>query len=218
MFVIPCFNLDNRIINLVDSIRKFHTQDKILICDSNSSDKNYINILKNKYENIFFEYDNKHYVDSAIWKAYESFKDEDIFYVLHDSMIVNQSLEEFTNKEFTSYMYFNTCWHNEAQKNYAKLSLESKTSLEFKDNFNGLFGITFITKRSVLDKLYEKGLNKVLPSSKNEMMASERIWGMCLEQIGIDFINNTIKGNFFHNSGIGSKVDGAITKMWMNRQ
>ena len=193
MFVIPCkySNSNNFIEPLINSIKLYMPNEKIAIYDSYSEDLSYLD----KFEGIDIYCNNKGYVDSAIWNAYNTYKIEQFFYVLHDSMLLNGNVDYLRNNEFTSYMYFNSAWDNQYQINYSKEQI-NKTQIQWKDSFIGLFGITFFCKREVLDKLNNVGLSNIIPSNKNEMMASERIWGLALEHIGVDITKNTIKGDF----------------------
>jgi hypothetical protein len=195
MFIIPCkYTKKSNIFELIESINKFHPNEKILICDSESDDKSYLDNFS-KYENIEKSFENKGYVDSAIWKAYNDYPEEDFFFIIHDSMLLYRNLDSYKNFDFTSYMHFDGFFDNPEQKNYIKNNIE-KTNFEFREHFTGLFGITFFCKRFILDSLKKKGLDKIIPSNKNQMCGSERIWGMCLEQIGIDIKMSSVVGEY----------------------
>lgn len=193
MFVIPCkYNEKSNIIGLITKIKELYHDEKILVCDSFSDDKSYLEKLNTE---IILE--NKNYVDSAVWSAYENYPDENYFYVLHDSMVLHKKLPK---EDFVSYMYFTGAYDNYIQEEYVRKSL-SDMNITHKNNgeFIGLFGITFSCKREILDKLYNKGLNKILPSNKNEMCGSERIWGIVLKEIGIDITKHSIVGKYMVN-------------------
>lgn len=198
MFVIPCkFSKNSNIIDLVKSIAELQPTEKILVVDSFSDDKSYQNVLYSYNKNIIIAEQNKNYVDSATWFAYNTFPEEEFFYVLHDSMILHKSLEKFKSELFTSIMWFDCVvgesWKKDVQINYTKESL-LKTKFKFQDTFVGLFGITFFTHRSILKKLKDGELDKILPTNKNEMTASECIWGMSLEQINVDIKKSSVMG------------------------
>jgi len=177
--------------------------DKILVLDSCSEDQSYMKELYNFDNTILFAEENKNFIDSAVWFAYHTFPDEEHYFVLHDSMEIHKSLECFKENDFTSFMYFRVDksllqagrgWHNQQMKYKAKFELESKTTFKFMEEFVGLMGITFIARRKILTELHTKGLQNILPTNKEGMCTSERIWGMCLNQIGIDITKNTIAG------------------------
>lgn len=224
MFIIPCkYTPESKIVQVVNQINKFHTDERILIIDSCSEDQSYMDVISKSHKNVIFAEENKHYVDSATWFAYLTFPEEKHYFVLQDSMEVHKNLDVFKNFEFTSFMWFPVTkemlsrgrgWHNPFQKNWAKYMMESNTSFTFMEEFIGLFGITFISNREVLTKLYDKGLHKILPSDKTEMCAMERIWGMCLSQIGVDVKLSSIYGK----SGVGPTFESEyITKYIFNR-
>jgi hypothetical protein len=224
MFVIPVkYNGTPYIQELVKSIRQHHPKDLIYIVDSCSEKMTYISEIErmshefpDRGENISFGVANNGYVDGAIWKAYELFPEEQFFYILHDSMIVNRSLREYRKFDFTSYMWFDHegIWDNEIQKQWVKTKLEENTTFSFKEPFTGLFGITFFCKRSVLDELYNRGLSLIRPTNKNEMCGSERMWGMCLEQIDIDIKQSSIQGDYWNRK----TEDLPLTKIFAGRK
>jgi len=224
MFVIPCkYTSESKIVEIVNQINKFHTNERILITDSCSEDKSYIEKISNLHKNVIFAESNKHYVDSATWFAYSMFPEEKHYFVLQDSMEIHKNLDIFKNFEFTSFMWFSVDkellnrgrgWHNPYQKFWSKYMIESNTSFKFVEEFIGLFGITFITNRETLTKLYDNGLYKILPSDKTQMCAMERIWGMCLSQIGVDITKSSICGK----RGMGPTFTSEyITKHTFNR-
>lgn len=174
-----------------------------------------INNIKNI--DLYYMVDNKNYCDSAIWHSFlnnKSDKEVTHFYLLHDSMILNGNLDFMKEKDFYSYMYFDhkNIFDNQEQKEYCKRQILDNTTFEFKEEFTGLFGITFCASKSVLEKLYNKGLDQCLPNNKNQMCGSERIWGMVLEQIGIDIKENCLEGNFFNR-----KNNSILKKIFLNR-
>jgi len=212
MFVIPCkYQFTSNIIELVVNINKFHPDEKIMIADSNSKDHSYFLKINQKVKgnNLYLCHGNNHYCDSAIWEAYFRFKDEQFFFLLHDSMMVYKNMDVFKNYEFTSSnwleikkdMPINTRLYysgfsTEKTMIDAKNKLETHTKFKFLYEYIGLFGTMFICHRNILDKLYEGGLGNILPTNKETACTSERIWGMCLQQIGVDIRKNTIfQGN-----------------------
>ena len=224
MFVIPCkYTTNSKIVELVNQINNFHSDEKILIVDSYSEDQSYIDIISKKHKNIIFAEQNRNYVDSATWFAYLTFPEEKYYFVLQDSMEVHKNLNIFKNFDFTSFMWFQVDkellsrgrgWHNIFQRNWAEQMVSSNTSFKFMEEFIGLFGITFISNRDVLNKLYDNGLYNILPRNKTEMCAGERIWGMCLQQLGIDIKKSSIFGKRGEGPTFKSEY---ITKYTFNR-
>ena len=204
MFVIPCkYSEKSNIINVIEQLIKLHPTTKILVIDSFSTDQSYMDKLET-YETVVLAEENGNFMDSAIWFAYLTFPDEPYYFFLQDSMDIHANLDELKENIFNSFMWFpvdkellaqGRGWHNIEQKTYAKNTLETNTDFKFKEEFIGLFGITFGCSREVLTKLYKRGMNNILPRNKQEMCASERLWGMCLEQVGIDITQHSINGS-----------------------
>lgn len=190
MIVIPCKYVDvDYITPLVKSIRESGNNDMICVVDSDSTDKTYFSKIQ-PYNVIIEDISNRNYIDGAVWHCYTKYKDIDYFYFLHDSMIVNENLEPIKRNYFTAFCYGEIIhWDSETQKNYCIDSINSLgysvTEKDF-ENIPGLFGITFFCKREVLDELWDLGLHKILPSNKEQMCGSERIWPYFLWKIGID--------------------------------
>jgi Leucine-rich repeat (LRR) protein len=195
MFVIPCKYTDkSNIIELVNSINELHPNDTVLILDSDSDDKSYIELLKRNDKNVF-SYNNKKYIDSAVWYAYENFKDEKFFYVLHDSMMLKSNLDKYKNYSFTSYMHFKSDYSSLEMHAYV-INACRKLNINYIEPYTCLFGITFFCQRHILDKLYNLKLNTILPRNKFEMQCSERLWGQILSQLNVDLIGNSLCGDF----------------------
>lgn len=180
MIVIPCKNSGiNYITPCVKSIRDSGNTDLICIVDSDSSDKSYFDEVK-AYNVIIEDIANKNYVDGAVWHCFEKYKDVEFFYILHDSMTVNKKLDPIKRNDFTAFCYGEKIsWDSDAQKRYCIDNIKSigydVSEADFA-GIPGLFGITFYCKRSVLQELCDLGLNKILPTNKEQMCGSERIW------------------------------------------
>ena len=74
-----------------------------------------------------------------------------------------------------------------------------KTSYFFPKIWASVFGPMFLCKRSVMEKLYKKNFNKILPSNKTQQMCMERLFGIAFQQEGYDCCNS-IQGENFTSS------------------
>ena len=203
MIVIACRNQDvDYITPCVRSIRESGNSDAICIVDSDSPDKSYFDRVKH-YDVIVEDIANKNYVDGAVWHCFKKYTDVEYFYVLHDSMLVNEDLSPLRRNDFAAFCYGQTIsWDSDSQYKYVTESINSLGySVTHKDfqNIPGLFGITFYCKRSVLQELWDLGLPKLLPTSKEQMCGSERIWPYFLWKIGIDIRISNLRNYWIYD-------------------
>ena len=71
IFAIPCKYSDENpfIYRCLDSIRK-HYDDKIVVVDSNSDDKSYLDTIKDNYHNVdILDIQNNNFMTGAKWKV-----------------------------------------------------------------------------------------------------------------------------------------------------
>lgn len=203
MFVIPVkFDEKPYVIDLIKSLRENGHEEKILLCIHPDSNVKLFDLIED-YKNIHIMFFNIGYCDSAIWYAYNNFPDEEHYFLLHDSMICVNNLSKYYNNDFTSYMWFNpdqAGFDDVYQEEYVYNEINNKTTIQYNEDFTGVFGITFCIKRHILSKLNDKGLASIIPSNKIEMQGSERIWGIALRDIGVDVKLNSICGDYFNRN------------------
>lgn len=206
MFVIPCkFNRNYPyIIQLVDDIRSYHKDDKIVIVDSDSSDKSYFEDLK-KYNVIIEDVKNRNWMIGAYWYAFNKYPNEEYYFFMHDSMRVKSNLNMYKNNELTILAYF-----NRNIGNYNGWSDMVKTITLYKDYSNigsGVYGPIFFCKNIVMQKLKEKNVHLILPENKEGTWYSERAYGYFLEMEGYDLTKCSLYGDILelesHNGKSG---------------
>lgn len=197
-FVIPCKYDGRRMIHrCVSSIRDFYPTSKIIIVDSCSTNRSYID--ETKVYNVQIEdIHNQWYIDGALWHAYKKHKSK-MYFLLHDSMWLTGSIDKYLNVPFTSYSYwhsYNYSYDCPYQEHYVAEKL-AKTRFKYKFGmeFTGLVGMSFIGSMSLLERLDSGGLSKIRCTNKVECCAHERMWGICLSQIGVNLEKSTIRGD-----------------------
>lgn len=209
MFVIPCkFNQNKPFIyECVDSIKKHHPLEKIVVVDSDSEDKSYFSKIEN--DNVFImDVKNKNYVIGAFWLAVDKYQDDDI-YLLHDSMILKNNISFMAESDVSSIRYFRSWFgvgglHLNGKYHYGydteqqllwSMDNFKKNNLNFKISyFNGVFGSSFFCKRKVVDELKELNFNKILPENKWQDQAMERNLGIVFSSINHDHVLKNILG------------------------
>jgi hypothetical protein len=201
LFVIPCKYSDSVpfIYNCLDSIRKYH-DDKIVVVDSDSPNRNYLNVLQKKYFNLeILDIKNQNFMTGAIWSAYKEYNYEN-YYFLHDSTELLGNLSEYEKYKVApiltkhiSLVSRNLHWARIKGKRSPRWAVEKlkNTSIEFDDeDFNIIVGPMFMAQRLVLDRLKSMDFDKILPTCKTEMEMMERVWGIAFKHLGLKFGSN----------------------------
>lgn len=193
----------NDIRKCVDSITKFYPNSKIVIVDSNSPNKEYMNLFNNNNNVIIEDIANKNYEAGAIWYVYDNHID-DKYIFLQDSMVLETTLDEYLDKDFTAINYYEG-WKDgkPPEKEFARKSMESTPYIYMEDNFKMVQFNSFLVSRKIMSILKENKVDNIKPFDKNGSKAMERIWGMIFTQEGLT-TNPTFKNN--------------ISKIWRQRK
>jgi hypothetical protein len=197
MFVIPCKYNSNFpfIVGLVESIRKFHPNEKIVVVDSDSNDKTYFSILSD-YDVIIEDAKNSNWMIGAYWYAYKKYPSEDFYYFLHDSMIVKDNMDYLKEKDVTILCYFNRTIGNFNTWG-EKITQNSKYDYIFSGL--GCYGPIFFCKNKVMKRMLDMGADKFLPSNKAETGYCEGCYGFFLEEQGYDLKECSLYGDVLYN-------------------
>jgi hypothetical protein len=197
MFVIPCkYNPKFPfIIQLVDSIRRFHPTEKIVVVDSDSDDKSYFSQIE-KYDVIIEDVKNHNWMIGAYWHSYKKYPDEDFYFFLHDSIIVKENLDYLKEKDLTVLMYFDRMIGN--FNTWGEL-ISSNSRYEYIFPGLGCYGPMFICKNKVMKRMLEMGADKFLPNSKVEVGYCEGCYGFFLEEQGYDLKECSLYGDVLYN-------------------
>ena len=207
MFVIPCkYNAtSNYIIDLVTQIREYHSDEKIMVVDSDSSDKSYFSQLESL--NVIVEdVANTNWMIGAYWHGYKKFPDEDFYFFFHDSMKVKANLDYLKEKNLFLLADFN----REAARSFNawndKILQETKIDKRFiKSNGRGCYGPIFGCKNWVMKSLLEKGVDKLLPSNKRETGFCEGAYGLFFESLGFNLSDCVLYGDILKLESPGGK-------------
>jgi hypothetical protein len=214
MFIISCKWIENsKLFQLLETICYFHPEEKIVVVDSDSEDKSYIERIDSNV--IVEDISNKNYLEGALWYCFEKYQEENFFYLIHDSMILNDRIElkspdisYFTNFDFA----YNNQYGSQIMKNFVISEIETKTSYNYHEPPVAVFGSCIFVSRNFLERIKTKGFDKILPQNKMEMEAMERLWAIIIHQEGYDLEEIVLcKPNEFSN-------EKYIKKFWLGRQ
>lgn len=219
-FVIACkFNRKMPYIYAcISSILEHQPDDELIIIDSNSDDKSYIEFLReNKFDNIIIhESKNNHYDTGAYWVALNKFK-RDKYVFIHDGLILFENISDFIDKQDVSFLISSNkfCWPSYKKHKLSNLYAENykdrspawgqtmlnKTNINsseyFKKSieFNTCVGPMFVSTRKQMLKLKKLKFNSILPNNKYEQNWFEIFWGIAFHSIYPDVGNNYLIRN-----------------------
>jgi hypothetical protein len=202
MFIIPCkFDKKNPIIfDCVNAIVNFHPNEKIVVVDSHSSDRGYKNDLHSNA--IFYDVKNKHYALEAYRIGFENNKDENFFYCIHDSLVLQTNISFVEEKDLTTIRWWScppepTDFDNENgvyMSGWADEQMKAHLGYGFPEEHRGLFGPMFLCSNKVMNDVYHSGIFNILPNRKIESCTTERILAIVLTNLGYD-VTNAIQGS-----------------------
>lgn len=207
-FVIACKFNKNRpyIYACISSILAYHPNDELIIIDSNSDDKSYIEFLKeNKFDNIIIhESKNNHFDTGAYWVALNEFE-RDKYIFIHDSLVLFENISDFIDKQDVSFLISS---NNFTWPSYRKYKLANLYVKDYKDRspdwgqkmldktkinsseyfkksieFNTCIGPMFVSTREQMLELKKLNFNGILPNNKYEQNWFEIFWGIMFHSI-----------------------------------
>lgn len=207
MFVIPCkySAKNNHILPLVQDIRNFHSEEEIVVVDSDSDDKSYFEILK-PYNVIIEDIGNKNWMIGAYWHAFKKYK-RDFYYFLHDTVRIKANLDYLKERDLVTLATFNRMVSPSFNAWAEKITRETGYSYT-PDKFNGkgCYGPLFFIKRSLMEKLEAKGVDKLLPSSRGDVGCLEGGYGFFFEEEGYNLSEVNLYGDILELESPGGKT------------
>lgn len=207
MFIISCkFNKKfPYIINLVNDIRKFHPDEKIVVVDSDSADKSYFGILST--QNIIIEdIANKNWMIGAYWHAFKKYPNEEFYFFFHDSMRVKNNLDYLKSNELMLLATFNRNTNSLFNKLNNRIKQETKVDPVFvKLEGRGCYGPIFMCQNKVMKALLELNVDKFLPINKEETQMLEGSFGLFFESLGYNLDNCNLYGDILELELPGGK-------------
>lgn len=208
MFIISTKNQNklNYCVTLVDDIRKYHETELICIVDSDSEDKSYFEELRNFKNIVICDVGNKYYCIGAYWYAYNMFPNEEFYYCFHDTLRVKANLDNYKTKDFTTLFSFDRNTLDVEMKKWCTEKLK-QIGRAYKAEINdlGIYGPIWMCKNWVMKSMLEQNFNLILPQSKAQLEAMERISGYFFEDLGLNIIDNTLFGDILEaESSIGN--------------
>jgi len=94
------------IFDCVASIKRYHPKADILIVDSDSDNKDYMQTINKNYKNVMVsKFKNKNYEYGAILHSFLNYKDEyDVFFFIQDSIFIKKTIDSTMLEENTAWV------------------------------------------------------------------------------------------------------------------
>ena len=198
-FVVCCKSdfSDSYIYKCVDSIKSKHPESSIVIVDSDSSNKEYMEVYRND-ENIFIEdISNKNYEYGAIVYAFKKYKDNyDVFSFIQDSMYLNEQIEKLNclnDDECLIFKVDNSGWlHDKEAFVYFYEKHPNFPKLPNKNNFQLVIWNSFAINTNTFSSIIESKMFSDVQAPINKVGSKymERVWSILFIKSGINIIVN----------------------------
>jgi len=180
--------------NSIAKWREFHPEENIVIVDSASPDKSYMEKVKSMDPRIIIEdIDNTGYESGAWWHIFNTYPNEERYFFFQDSMVINKPVDQFIPKSSSEVAIccehgtdsepHRAGWANDVgAKNWV---CTQPVNCDYGDylvdgNINFLVTVhcSFIVQRDTLEKIKSKNFDKVKVDCKLGSRAMERMWGI----------------------------------------
>ena len=204
MFVIPCkYESRSPIIECVKSIQKFHSDEKIVIVDSDSDDKSYYEMIDDVE---VLDVANNFRLVGALNEAYIKYPNEEYYILIHDSVCLKKKLNFDPLETFRVIMHFTDPFFSlngsiRAEfiwwitKTVGKIDYPNRLNEYVANTYYGVFGSMGIYSKNFMNILDNKGvLDNLKAKSFNEGQFSERLLGYICKCEGIN-ISNSFDGD-----------------------
>jgi hypothetical protein len=200
LFIIPCkFDSNYPVIfECIDSIMRFHPNEKIVIVDSDSNDKSYFQDIDSSV--VIYDVENRHYALEAYNIGYKNNPEEDFYYCIHDSLVLKDNIDFVKSSKLTTIRWWDSPpvpIGRDANDNdlsvWADSVMRESVGYGVPGIYKGVFGPMMLCQDQVMKDLSDCGFFNILPNNKYESCATERILGMVLGELGYD-VTNSLQG------------------------
>lgn len=198
MFIVPCkYNSETPyIFQCAKAIDRFHPGETVVVVDSYSEDKTYWFDCNGHIE--FWDIENINYGTNAFGEVYKAYPNEDFYYCIYDSLILQDNISYLEQFDVTAFRYFKTPptgWGVDMNGRNLYTWAQEQVDWLIPQVFRGIMGPMFVASNEVmraLDEVYN--IFDIKPKNKWELCAMERLYGIALENLGYDFWTHSPQG------------------------
>jgi hypothetical protein len=197
LFVIPTkySQTSNFVVQLVEDIRMFHPDDRIVVVDSASEDRSYFPAVRHLGAEVE-DVGNQNWMVGAYWHAYTRYPDEPFYFFMHDSMRVKANLHHLMSSDVTTLCHFDRTIGN---FNSWADRITAGSRYTYRKRGRGCYGPIFFCRNEVMARMQEMGAHLFLPTTKEETGFCEGAYGFFLEEQGYDLRKCSLFGDVLKN-------------------
>lgn len=205
-FVVPCkFDPQRPVIfDCIKSIQKWHDNPKILVVDSGSQNRSYLNWCLDHHCKVA-AINNQLYSFGAHAWAMRHYGEVEFFAFIMDSLLITGNLDHLEKQPLTTVRHFSSSVHDWGWDSTGEhLSVWGKEQLDrmgvpLPDVYTGILGPIMFANRDVIDRLdYELGYWFTQTTDKFQLCGMERVAGICLSHLGYN-PENSLQGHHWRH-------------------
>jgi len=209
--VICSHNIDDFVLRSLEKIKTYSPKSEIIVVDSNSPKKDYLNIAESTYGAKIIE-GNSNY-ELGAWRLAANTYERDSYLFLQDSVLQKKSIPpELLQSQFLAFEalpQWKGCRrvHIKGTEN----ALE-EAEIEISPDFHMICGSMMLIKNTLWKQL-DECIPNFVPQNKVDSCNSERVLGIVMTHLGFN------PGNHMLQRDSWSRNNGEyFTKIWKNRQ
>lgn len=173
------------VVKCVESIRRFHPNEKIVIVDSDSPNRSYMDKVRHTNNLYIEDIKNTGYEAGAMWHVYNNYVAENYVF-MQDSMQLTRSIEPFIGSELKVINIIKDWFGaNNGDHEFAKEYMPKSKYVYRDSNFKMVQYNSYLIKRKILDQLKDNDFDKIIPYDKHGSCAMERITGIVFTDMGL---------------------------------
>lgn len=194
--VICCHNQDDFILESLSSINLYNPNSEIIIVDSNSPKKEYLDVAKSFYKAKIIE-QNSNY-ELGAWRLATNTFERESYLFLQDSMIqINSLTPDMLNSQFLVVEGIRH-WAGASESVIRIVTdIASQAGIQIDKDFYGICGSMMLIKNTLWREL-DKCIINFLPTNKAESEACERILGVMMTHLGFNPKDYMMQSNAWH--------------------
>lgn len=221
LWVIPTrYDLTRPVIyECVESIQRHHPDAHIVVIDSASEDRSYMQWCADRGCAVA-DIANRGYAHGAFGWAVRNYPDEQFYALIFDSLIVNANLDYLQDAPFTAIRHWSHLEHDWGwDGSGVHLSIWGnqqlhQIGLSFPSEYHGILGPAFFAQRDVVDRLGAIGYWDIPVTDAFQHCAMERVAGIVLESMDLDVTQSLQGVHYGHHSHYD---ESAVRKIDMAR-
>lgn len=212
MFVISSYYDGEKTIidETVNSIKKYHPDEKIVICDADSPRKDYADhLICDTVE--FFDAKNQRRPFGALMETYKKYPNESHYVLMHDTSALLSSIQKFIDLD-TGLVSFVQCprpiqsippeiksrYFEWMKETFPKIGYNLGSNIKVDETYSVCVGCMGVYKNWLLKKFFDQGFYENFNAYDfDEAQFVERSIGYIAKLEGIDLVENSIEGNSY---------------------